>query len=73
MKEGASPKELVLDLLKQLGEGATFEEIQYRVYVLHKIYKGLQETKEGKTITHEEVRDRLKEMTDRDGPPSGIR
>jgi predicted transcriptional regulator len=60
MKEGASPKELVLDLLKRLDEGATFEEIQYRVHVLQKIYKGLQEAKEGKTITHEEVRDRLK-------------
>jgi predicted transcriptional regulator len=45
----------VSELLKRLPEDCSLEDIQYHLYVLQKIERGLQDTKEGRTYTQEEV------------------
>lgn len=54
-----SPKDSAAKLLKTLPESSTFEDIQYHLYVLQKIDKGLSETKSKKVYSSEEVRKKL--------------
>lgn len=51
----ATPKEDVLRILECLPGDCTLEDIQYHIYVRQKIEKGLQDIKEGRTLSHEEV------------------
>ena len=44
-----SAKEEVMQLLKQLPDSSTFEEIQYHLYVRQKIQRGIKDVEEGKT------------------------
>jgi predicted transcriptional regulator len=53
-------KEEVIDLLKQLPDDSTLEEIQYHLYVRQKIQKGLRDVDQGKVKNQEEVEDRMK-------------
>ncbi len=56
MKTG---KEEVLELLEQLPEDASLEDIQYHIFVRQKIQKGLDAAREGKVIALEEVEKRM--------------
>jgi len=53
-------KEEVIDLLNQLPDDSTLEEIQYHLYVHQKIQRGLQDVDQGKVQTQEEVENRMK-------------
>lgn len=53
-------KEEVIDLLKQLPDDSTMEEIQYHLYVRQKIQRGLQDVEQGNVETQEEVENRMK-------------
>ena len=53
-------KEEVIDLLKQLPDDSTLEEIQYHLYVRQKIQKGLRDVDQGKVKNQEEVEDQMK-------------
>lgn len=55
MVKMATPKEDVLRILERLPDDCTLEDIQYHIYVRQKIEKGLQDIKEGRTLSHEEV------------------
>ena len=48
-------KQEVGELLKRLPEDCSLEDIQYHLYVLQKIERGLQDAKEGRIYTQEEV------------------
>jgi predicted transcriptional regulator len=48
-------KQEVSELLKRLPEDCSLEDIQYHLYVLQKIERGLQDAKEGRIYTQEEV------------------
>ncbi len=48
-------KSAVLRLLEQLPEETTLEEIQYHLYVLHKIRAGQGAVDGGRVIPHEDV------------------
>ncbi len=52
-------KEEVLELLEQLPEDASLEDIQYHIYVRQKIQNGLNAAREGKVIDREEVERRM--------------
>ncbi len=52
-------KEEVIDLLNQLPDDSTLEEIQYHLYVLQKIQRGLQDVDQGKVQTQERVEKRM--------------
>jgi hypothetical protein len=55
----ASPKQEVAELLTQLPEDATLEDIQYHLYVLEKIQRGRSDVASGRTHTPEQARERL--------------
>lgn len=54
-----SPKKKAAKLLKKLPDDSTYEDIQYHLYVLQKIERGLNDIKEGRVYTHEEAKKKL--------------
>ncbi len=52
-------KEEVKKLLDRIPDDATFEDIQYHIYVREKIEKGLKDVREGRVISQEEVEKRM--------------
>ncbi|HET7369441.1 MAG TPA: hypothetical protein VFK45_01230 [Gammaproteobacteria bacterium] len=52
-------KEEVETVLKHLPEGGTLEDVQYGLYVLEKVKRGLADVEAGRTVTQEEVEQRL--------------
>ena len=53
-------KETVRDLLKRLPDDSSLDDILYHLYVVQAIEKGLADVEAGRTIPHEEVRERLR-------------
>jgi predicted transcriptional regulator len=56
----ATLKDEVFRSLARLPESATAEDIEYRVHVVLTLTKRLAEAEEGRKVTHEEARERLK-------------
>ncbi|HVS32587.1 MAG TPA: hypothetical protein VMS98_14175 [Thermoanaerobaculia bacterium] len=54
-----SAKQQVQDILEQLPEDASLEDIQYHIYVRQKIEQGLADVAAGRVASHEEVQRRL--------------
>jgi len=52
-------KQEVMELLKDLPDTSTLEEIQYHLYVRQKVQRGIQDVEEGRTYTQEEVEKRM--------------
>ena len=52
-------KQEVSKLLTKLPEDCSLEDIQYHLYVLQKIERGLKDAKEGRVYTQEEVERRM--------------
>jgi predicted transcriptional regulator len=52
-------KQEVQELLQELPDDATLEDIQYRIYVKQKIAQGLADTRAGRVISQEEVEKRF--------------
>jgi len=49
----------VEQMIRNLPDNITLEDIQYHLYVLDKIQKGQQAIRDGKGISHEEAKARL--------------
>lgn len=54
-----SLKQNVENMIRNLPDDITAEDIQYHLYVLDKIQKGQQNIRDGKGISHEEAKARL--------------
>jgi hypothetical protein len=52
-------KEEVRKLLDQLPDDVTFEDVQYHIYVRQKIERGLEDVREGRLLTQEEMERRM--------------
>ena len=52
-------KQEVEELLKELPDDATLEDIQYHIYVKQKIAQGLADVRAGRVISQEEVEKRF--------------
>lgn len=50
-----SVKQEVSNLLKRLPDDCTLEDVQYHLYVLQKIERGLKDAEQGRVYTQEEV------------------
>lgn len=48
-------KHEVSDLLTRLPEDCSLEDIQYHLYVLQKVERGLKDAREGRIYTQEEI------------------
>lgn len=53
-------KQEVQQLLERLTDDCTIEDIQYHIYVLEKVRKGLAAVEAGRVLSHAEVRERFK-------------
>ncbi len=52
-------KEEIRNILDRLPEDASFEDIQYQIYVCQKVAKGEADGREGRTLTQAQVEERL--------------
>ena len=57
-------KEEVANLLERLPDDCSLEDIQYHLYVLEKIRRGLDDSRNGRTVPHEDVVRRLSQWRD---------
>lgn len=48
-------KDEIRELLENLPDDASLEDIQYHIYVRQKVQKGLEAAREGRTLTHAEA------------------
>ena len=51
----STAKQEVRSLLDQIPDDATFEDIQYHIYVREKIERGLNDVEEGRVVSEEEM------------------
>ena len=52
-------KQSVRELLDHLPDDSTIEDIQYHLYVIEKIRRGRDDIRDGRHLTHEQVKERL--------------
>lgn len=52
-------KQEVLELVQGLPEEASLEDIQYHLYVLQKVRKGLEDVEKGRVVSQEEMKKRF--------------
>jgi predicted transcriptional regulator len=52
-------KDSVRQMLDELPDDATYEDIEYRIYVRRKVEQGLEDLREGRVVSHEEVERRM--------------
>jgi predicted transcriptional regulator len=55
----ATTKQQVQEVLDQLPDDCTLEDVQYELYVIQKVQRGLQAVERGDVVTHEEAKKRL--------------
>jgi len=55
-----SVKKQVRDVLDHLPDDCSLEDIQYELYVIDKVRRGLDEVRQGKGISHAQAKKRLK-------------
>jgi len=55
----STAKEEVRKILDQLPDDASFEDIQYHIYVREKIERGLRDIQEGRVLSQDEVEERM--------------
>ena len=54
-----SAKEELMQLLKDLPDNSTLEEIQYHIYVRQKIQRGIKDVQDGRIYAQEEMEKRM--------------
>lgn len=57
-------KETVRQILDELPDDASLEDIRYRMYVRQKVEQGLKDLEEGRVISHDEVKRRMRKWLD---------
>jgi predicted transcriptional regulator len=55
----STAKQEVRSLLDQIPDDATFEDIQYHIYVREKIERGLKDVEDGRVVSEEEMERRM--------------
>jgi len=54
-----SAKQEAIELISELDDTCSFEDIQYHLYVMQKIERGLDELENERYLTHEQVKEKL--------------
>ena len=55
----STPKAEVVSMLESLPDESSYEDIQYHLYVLEKVKRGLERTETEGAVSHEEAKTRL--------------
>jgi len=56
----ATIKEAALEAIKNMSDESTADEIMYEIHFISQVFKGLKDAKEGKTLSTEELLQRVK-------------
>lgn len=59
MSDPVSAKKATLELVGRLEDDVTFEDIMYELHVLRKIERGRDDAAEGRTVPHDQAKERL--------------
>jgi len=59
MSDKPNIKQMVVDLIRNLPNDVTLEDIQYHLFVKQKIQKAEQQIEAGETIPHKDVMEKL--------------
>jgi predicted transcriptional regulator len=57
----ATEKENILQMIKELPDDSTLEDIMYHLYAREKIIRGLEDADEGRKISNEEAKEVIEE------------
>jgi len=60
----STAKNDVEELLKRLPDDVTLEDVQYHIYVLEKIRRGVEDSEAGRISTQDEIEGRLSKWLD---------
>ncbi|HLR91313.1 MAG TPA: hypothetical protein VK040_10175 [Balneolaceae bacterium] len=55
-------KKEVKNLLKDLPEDANWDDVMYKIYVRQSIEQGLKDSKEGRVISHKDIKKRYQRV-----------
>jgi predicted transcriptional regulator len=55
-----STKDTVRAILDQLPEDCTLDDVQYHLYVVQAVERGLADVEAGRTLSHEQVAEKLR-------------
>ncbi len=55
----ASAKQMVQEVLEQMPDDCSLEDVQYQLYLRQKLDRSRQAAAEGRVVPHAEVKDRL--------------
>jgi predicted transcriptional regulator len=58
-------KEDVRQILDSLPDDTTYEDVQYHLFVRQRIQRGLDELNSGRTVTQQEVEQRMRKWLDK--------
>ncbi len=59
-----NPKEMAQQMISRLPQDASYDDIQYHLYVLEKIRRAGADITAGKVFTHEQARQRMSQWLD---------
>ncbi|MBP8645092.1 MAG: hypothetical protein KBH99_03095 [Syntrophobacteraceae bacterium] len=62
----STPKREVLKMLDRIPDSASFEDIQYHIYVCQKIELGLKDIEAGRVVSQEEIERRMSKWLEAD-------
>jgi predicted transcriptional regulator len=60
-----SPKSVAREIIDRLPESASWDDVMYELYVREAIEAGLGDVAAGRTVSHDEVKARLREVVRR--------
>lgn len=63
MRDMATAKKQVQQMLETLSDDVSFEDIQYHIYVHQQVQRGLDDMNAGRVVSHEEAQQRLAKWT----------
>jgi len=55
----STPKDEVRNMLEQLPDNVSLEDIQYPIYVREKVERGLKDIEEGRVLSQKDVEERM--------------
>ena len=55
----STPKQAARRLVDRLDDNASFDQIQYHLYVIQQVERGLADVEAGRTVSHADAREHL--------------
>jgi len=60
----ATAKEHIRQILDEMPDDASYQDIEYRIYLRRKVDQGLEDVRQGRVLEHEQVKRRMAKWLD---------